>query len=1217
MHPIKLLLFISLVILSSTGKSQNSSDEGIPFTQNYSPLDYSAESQNWTIAQDKRNVMYFGNTDGILEFDGSTWRIIKTANNTIARSLLCTKNGVIFAGAANDFGFLKPMKNGSLKFISLRNKIPANFLNFQDVWKIAESGEHIYFFSDNYIFDYNNDSINVLEMPMHPNVSMTIGNHLFVINLAGGILMLKDGKLIHLPQSEDFAPSTHGRIIVLPILENNKVLINTNYGGSWIYDMSALDENYQLKPDFKGVLKVKIKSNIEEYLTQKTIYAAIMLTNGDYAFGTIEGGLVITDKNLRLKSIIDRNKGLGGNSVYDIYEDVHNYLWVASEFGISRIDLNNAITRFDQNNGLEATVLYSYNHNGTRYVGTMQRLFYLQSGNKKNELSQKFRPVRKMYLEVWSITSLNNKVYAFTSYGVVPVNDTIAGKHQSFGNVYCTAKSPKFPNNIFVGTTDGISVLEASSKAPDGYDFIIHKPVKEINEAVTDMSVDTAGNLWLSTYYNGIYRFKPTNLQATAYELNRFDTAQGLPQMDQNFTLWFDGKLLIATQKGIYRAIGSFPNLRFEHDERFFDAVNKDSVPITLLRVKGKRLWYDSPTAVGFFEMGKNGQFERNESEFRQIPRFALHNIFPEDSLVWFATSTGLFRYSEKKGTHTNRNYPTLLRRVKLGADSVIFDGCFSDKSAQNEQVFPMLEQSAGAKLIIDYKHNSISFEFSAAQYELTEHNEYKSRLIGYEESWTDWNRRNERTFTNLNAGVYVFEVVSRNVYGEEGMPTRFKFKIKPPWYGTILAYVLYGVLLGLIIYLAVWINLRRLKLQNLKLERIIYERTTEIERQNLEIKNQASVLEEANKELEKLSEVASHTDNAVIIMSRNADFLWINDAFSRMYGYTYDECINGHKINLQDYTAHPAALEFVKRVVNEKISVRYEFLSRRQDGSRFWAQTTLSPILDSNNQVRQVIAIDTDISKIKSAEAEIMQQKEEIESQRDELQRVNAMKDKFFAIIAHDLRGPLGTVISSTGLIYENYDFFTEEEKHAMIGEVHNASYKTFNLLENLLHWSRSQRGELRYRPEKVDLCLLVDENIELVRINANNKGIKVEYQKPDGEITALADENMFSTVLRNLLANAIKFTKEKGTISVNVFVRETDVLISVKDNGIGIAPADKEKLFRIDTHHTTLGTSKEKGTGLGLILCKELVEKNNGTIWVDSVEGKGSTFSFTVPLA
>ena len=232
---------------------------------------------------------------------------------------------------------------------------------------------------------------------------------------------------------------------------------------------------------------------------------------------------------------------------------------------------------------------------------------------------------------------------------------------------------------------------------------------------------------------------------------------------------------------------------------------------------------------------------------------------------------------------------------------------------------------------------------------------------------------------------------------------------------------------------------------------------------------------------------------------------------------------------------------------------------------------------------------------------------------QKHQLEIANITKDKFFSIIAHDLKSPMATSNSLAGLLYSNYQELSDNQKYEIINTLKKSTAFTYILMENLLQWSLSQSGRMKFNPQKNDLGKIISNNLSLLSGNAQKKDLHLNFFIEKSTFV-FADENMISLVVRNLISNAIKFSNPGGEVKINADIENDNITVSVEDNGIGISKEDLEKLFRIDVNITTIGKSKEKGTGLGLILCKEFVEKNNGKIWAKSELGNGSIFNFTL---
>ncbi len=279
------------------------------------------------------------------------------------------------------------------------------------------------------------------------------------------------------------------------------------------------------------------------------------------------------------------------------------------------------------------------------------------------------------------------------------------------------------------------------------------------------------------------------------------------------------------------------------------------------------------------------------------------------------------------------------------------------------------------------------------------------------------------------------------------------------------------------------------------------------------------------------------------------------------------------------------------------------------KDGSLLTAKLTIRKELNSDGSVAYIEGIMDDITLRKQNEAEIRRINEE-------LKELNATKDKFFSIIAHDLRSPFQVLLGFSEILSQDIEQLSQEEVKKLSKELHETIEKQYALLTDLLDWAKLQRSGMILQPKPLSVCKEVQSVIDSLAVTASLKRVVVESEIPD-ECSITADPNMLQLVLRNLISNSLKFTRQGGKIKINATVSVPFVEMSVEDNGVGISETDIANLFRSDVLLSTEGTAKEKGTGLGLVLCKEIVEKHGGHISVASKPGKGSKFSFTVPTA
>ena len=234
----------------------------------------------------------------------------------------------------------------------------------------------------------------------------------------------------------------------------------------------------------------------------------------------------------------------------------------------------------------------------------------------------------------------------------------------------------------------------------------------------------------------------------------------------------------------------------------------------------------------------------------------------------------------------------------------------------------------------------------------------------------------------------------------------------------------------------------------------------------------------------------------------------------------------------------------------------------------------------------------------------------------RDELAKLNMQKDKLFSIIAHDLKNPFNVIMGYTDLLLVNNKNYDAEKRLKFLTYLQQSAHNAYLLLENLLQWSRAQSGTLVFDPVPIKIDKLIVFSIKQTSDLAENKGIDIVFEQLFKEVMVHADENMINTVLRNLLTNAIKFSHSGGVITVHLTKNETHAQISVTDQGVGMSKEVRENLFQLNKNVSNDGTAGEKGTGLGMILCREFVDVHKGQIWVESEVGRGSTFIFTLPL-
>ena len=347
--------------------------------------------------------------------------------------------------------------------------------------------------------------------------------------------------------------------------------------------------------------------------------------------------------------------------------------------------------------------------------------------------------------------------------------------------------------------------------------------------------------------------------------------------------------------------------------------------------------------------------------------------------------------------------------------------------------------------------------------------------------------------------------------------------------------------------------------------------------------------------------------NEGLILLTMDGRISEVNKSFAEMHGYTVDELRNTSisDLDVLREDAFDGRAEVMRRI-NAGEVVRFEVEHYHKDGHSFILSDTVSLITIDNQKF--YLAFHQDITERKKVE-------EEIRLQKEELHFLNAEKDKFFSIIAHELRGPFNGFLGFTNMLVDDLDALTLKEIQKIAVSMRNSATNLFRLLENLLEWSRLQRGITTFVPAACNLNHLVSETLRPVMESANKKGIIISIDIPV-DLKVFADEYMLGSIFRNLASNAVKFTIKGGMVTI-VAKQPTanSVEISVSDTGIGMNDEIMDGLFRPDLQTSRKGTDGEPSTGLGLIICKEFIEKHGGKLQVESEEGKGSVFRFTLP--
>lgn len=970
------ILFILLISVFSLN-GQTNYQKGLPFIKNYSFEGQKFSLQNWAIAQDNTGIMYFANSAGVLIYDGVTWELFELPNHSAIHSLVVDSLGVIYVGATRQFGYLKNNPQGKLEYISLSDSLSE--INFEYTWNTFANKNGIYYIAGRKnIYHFHNNKLKEVNIPseMSKFRAFQINNDIYTIDDEEGIFKLVDDTLKNLHQGKSIC--SKGVYTMFPF-KNNKILLGTRNAGLYLYSPKDYKNN-------DGTI-TKFKTQIDDYFVNSRIYSGVLLSNGNYVITTLRKGCAIITPKGKLINILDKKIGLSTNSIYYPFQDKQGNLWLATEKGISKIDLNSPITQFNEKTGISGSMQSVCEFNKKIFIATTSGIYYLPELDNKNlENNSLILPLSTQYL--YNTEFLNIKLDGKEILLAGPLRDIVRIKDnltisplKKFYACNSICQSVRNPERVFFGNPYGISSITFKLNSYNNIIINDEGKLKNFNENVILIIPDKKGGLWVSTLLNGIIYIKfSEDEDLLSYKAFYYDTSDGLPVIDNCKTYFIDDKIVIASEKGLY----TVKDTSVEPNDYKFVPLNDYGLDYSVDFLSIKKIYVDKKNNKWFITSAGICQYNDSlkkliTTPFKFIAKNYIQGIFVDDNnIAWMFSSNTLFNFNQNIKYNINCKYNPIIRKVTIAKDSTIYSGF----------------QNNNNKIVnntsIKYKNNSIIFKYTYPDYYSEEDNKYKYFLQGFDEDWSEWTSQTKKEYTNLPEGTYYFRVKAKNVYDVESDEAVYEFTVSSPWHRTIFAFIAYFIITFFIIYQIIKIRTLRLRKEKQRLKIGINNAVEEIEQQKEELRSQTEQLAETNAELEKLSFIVKKTKNAVVLIDEKGNFEWVNPGFTRMYGMTFNEFVTKVSPNIKTAKQSKKVINAINKCFNEKVSVSYEFLTVDAKGEKLWANTTLTPILDKSGNITEVIAIDTDITKLIEAEERIEKQNEKILKQANNLVKVN-----------------------------------------------------------------------------------------------------------------------------------------------------------------------------------------------------------------------------------
>jgi PAS domain S-box-containing protein len=952
---------------------------------------------------------------------------------------------------------------------------------------------------------------------------------------------------------------------------------------------------------------------------------------------------IITQQNLG-----EINNQLNTNVVTSMYIEPSGIIWIGTHHD-GALKLVNLINKFwfytpfpeqnSRNNGGGVSAIIEDSDAklwlGTRYGGisvinrrTLVRKFYSQSANglSSNNILSMLETTVNGRKTIWIGTDGGGLNKLDVATGMFTVYRSESGKSGGLNSNSVSSIISYDNDHLLIGTRDrnlgeGLHVFNMNTGRFINLRYDENDSLSLGNNNILKLFKDKSGTVWVGTRNGGLNKFVIKNINAEkpsdiGYFI-RYTYDPSNPLSLGNNTIY---AIHDDSRKNLWLGTNQGGLTRFEPSTGAFHSqimgqYVKGQIIYGILADDYENLWISTSRGIINLNLATNDVHSFDKYDGLQETAFIYGSYFRSASgEMFFGGVRGCNSFHPDSISLNIKVPPIVITSLNFSGRK----GTFSVSEITGKSVL------ASKTVKMPYYQNNFSLTFSALDYQMPAKNRFRYILDGYdlEPIETDAKRRYVN-YTNLPPGKYIFRVMGSNsddIWNHTG--TSVTIVITPPfWNTTVFYFILVCIISGIILFFF-YLVFKKHKLEKAMLE--------------------MEAISSVQDERKQLRTLIDNIPDLIFIKDRQSRFTLANNKVAAIMGTTPEDLIG--KTDFDFYSPEIARVFFddEQKIMETCIPlINFEETAHDDNGNRTIRSTTKVPVKNKDGVIIGIAGVCRDITKLKKIEnqlrkksddlletnrllegrqKEILMQSEALALQTQnlmmintELDRLNRTKDKFFSIIAHDLRNPFNAIIGFCELLRTDFSDMDDHQKLNLLELINISSQTAYNLLENLLQWARTQTDKINYDPVEFNLSESVKAVMDLHCVTARKKGVKLKNQI-DNKTLVYADKNMISTVLRNLVSNAIKFSNPNGDIIVSSNLKTDMVEVHVADSGIGMNRESLTKLFRIDTYYSTAGTMGESGTGLGLIICKEFVEKNSGRIKASSSEGSGTTVSFTL---
>ena len=771
----------------------------LPPILKYNANNYQAGNQNWMISQDKNHFMFFANNDGLLEFNGSDWKLYPSPNETIIRSVKVIGDR-IYTGCFMEFGFWKRQQDGSLNYTSLSKSIKNKIVDDEQFWNIIQYDQWVIFQSLNQIYIYDTKS-NTFKIVSPKNAITKIfktNNAIYFQVLGEGLFEIENGKSTLISDNQVFKTNK----IIGIINEKEGLLIQTLYNGFF---------------SFQNQILTKWLTEADSALELSSVYSSQLLSDGGYALGCVSNGIFILSKEGKIRYHITQNKGLGNNTVLSLFEDNDKNLWIGLDNGINCINLQSPVKSFKDDTGIIGTVYTSIVFNGKIYLGTNQGMFF-----KAVNSNDSFQFVNGTKGQVWSLFEYQNTLFCGHDSGTFIIDNNNARLISGNSGTWKFATVPGNSNLLLQGNYTGISVLKKINNQ-----WIYSNKINGFEYSSKYFEICKNGEICVSHEYKGVYKLKIDKYFAQCFSFKKFEN----PTKGKNASLVkFNNTIYYANKTGVFK-LNEFKAI-FEKDEFLSKTFEKQEYKSGKLVVdKSNKLWIFTKNYINYFSLGKLSEaLKRN---IIPIPSSMSNSLLGYENINQIGKSTYLIGTTD--GYYTIDIDDLTFNNYSISITNIATNRV--NESAKNALIF--------AEGSFKHNDNNIIFSYTIPEYNKYINAEYQYLLEGVQDEWSEWSSKSNVNFKNLSPGKYVFKVRAKigNSFSEN--TSVYTFVIMKPWYSNNFAILIYLILFIVLFY---FVNKTYKNYYQKQKEKLIEENNLLLEIKELE--NEQQLMKITNQQL-------------------------------------------------------------------------------------------------------------------------------------------------------------------------------------------------------------------------------------------------------------------------------------------------------------------------------------------------------------------------------